>query len=102
MRTNNLQNKIKDTLNTMDVIEEVKVSPFFKDKTMHRLFAEKEVARDMFSLFSPKLQLATLVCFILINVYAFSKISAWAYEKNVTDFAETYGLSLDSETIILN
>ena len=39
---NNIQKKIDDTFTAIDAIENVNVSPFFKDKTMLRLFAEKE------------------------------------------------------------
>ncbi|WP_372756628.1 hypothetical protein [Mariniflexile sp.] len=103
METNkDLQNKIDSTLNAIDAIESVNVSPFFKDKTMQRLFAEKDEPVTTWSWFSPKLQLATLVCVIVLNIIAFSEISKSNYDENINDFAETYGLSVSTDSSILN
>ena len=88
----------------MDAIETVNVSPFFKDKTMQRLFAEKEETTTVWNWFTPKLQLATLVCVVVLNVIAFPKLDdATSYDENVSEFAESYGLSAsDDDTSILN
>ncbi len=103
METNrNIKNKIEDTLNAMDAIQEVKVSPFFKDKAMQRLFAEKEEAPLIRSWFSPKLQLATLVCFVVLNVLAFTQLNSNEYDNNINEFAETYGLSSGSDASLFN
>lgn len=99
-----IQNKIDSTLNAMDVIEGVNVSPFFKDKTMQRLFTEEEEI-TVWNWFTPKLQLATLVCVIVLNVFAFSKLNASnnsSYDDSIDQFAETYGLSTSLETSFLN
>ena len=103
METNkNIQSKIDNTLSAMDAIETVNVSPFFKDKTMQRLFAEKEETATAWYWFSPKLQLATLVCVVILNVFAFTKLKETTYNDNVNQFAESYGLSTSTETFILN
>ncbi|MFI0428078.1 hypothetical protein [Mariniflexile sp. HMF6888] len=103
MKTNkDIQHKIEDTFEVLKTVQEVKVSPFFKDRTMQVLFAEKEAEQNKLPWFSPKLQLATLVCIILLNVYAFAKIKTAIYEEKVSDFASAYGLSLDSETNLFN
>ncbi|WP_303316036.1 hypothetical protein Q4Q34_13170 [Flavivirga abyssicola] len=97
-----IQDKINDTFESMDAIETVKVSPFFKDKTMKRLFAEKEEEQLIWSWFSPKLQLATLVCFIVLNVLAFTQLNSNEHDSDINDFAETYGLSSGSGTSLFN
>lgn len=103
METNkNINNKIADTLSAMDAIEAVKVSPFFKDKTMQRLFVEKEEEPLMSSWFSPKLQLATLVCVIVLNVLAFTQLNSNKYDSDISEFAETYGLSSGSDVSLFN
>ena len=94
--------KINSTLEAMDAIEPANVSPFFKGKTMNRLFAEKEEQQSVWSWFTPKLQLATLVCVIVINVVAFTKLKETTYDENVSQFAETYGLSTNTQTSIFN
>jgi len=100
----NIQNKINDTLNTMESIENVNVSPFFKDKTMQRLFAEKEVEQTGWAWFSPKLQLTTLVCVVVLNIIAFTKLEeSSTYDESVSALAESYGLSSsDDDTSLLN
>ena len=101
---NNIQNKIDSAFEALDAIERVHVSPFFKDKTMQRLFAEKEIEQKAWSWFTPKLQLATLVCVVVLNVVAFTKIEdASTYDENLSEFAESYGLSTsEDDNSILN
>ena len=101
-RKNTFDKDIQDTLNAMDAMAPVQVSPFFKDKTMNVLFAEKEEEQKAWSWFSPKLQLATLVCVIVLNVFAFTKLEANSYENDLSEFAETYGLSSSTEESIFN
>jgi hypothetical protein len=99
-----IQSKIDSALNSMDVTEKVNVSPFFKDKTMQCLFTEKEVESVVWSWFTPKLQLATLVCLVILNVFAFTQLDssgASSYDENLNEFAETYGLTSSSATSFL-
>ncbi|GEM_PF-1059215 len=100
----NLQKEIDETLNVLDNMETVTVSPFFKDKTMNVLFAEKEEKmQTMWSWFTPKLQLVTLACIVVLNVIAFTKLEVVStYDEEVTEFAESYGLSTSDDTLILN
>ena len=105
METNkNIQDKIDSTFEVIGAIETVNVSPFFRDKTMNALFAEKEVNQSAWSWFTPQLQLATLVCMAVLNVIAFTKLEeSSSYDENVSAFAESYGLSSsDDETSLLN
>ncbi len=103
MDTNrDIQNKIDSTLTSIDSIETVNVSPFFKDKTMQRLFAEKEEKVTVWTLFTPKFQLATLACVIILNVFAFTQLNKSNYDENINQFAETYGLSTSTDISFLN
>lgn len=103
METNkNIQEKVDDVFAAIDGIENVNVSPFFKDKTMQRLFTEKEEVAATWSWFTPKLQLATLVCVVVLNVIAFSQLQTTTYNDNMSQFAETYGLSISDDTSVLN
>ena len=103
MKTNNnIQEKIENTFKATQAIKQVNVSPFFKDKTMQRLFSSQEEEKVARSWFSPKLQFATLVCIVALNVIAFTKFQETKYDENVNIFAEIYGLSESSETSFLN
>ena len=85
---NNLQQKIDSSFEALDAIKTVNVSPFFKDKTLNILFAKKEVKQTTWNWFTPKLQLATLVCIVVLNVIAFAKLEdASSYDENLGDFA---------------
>ncbi|WP_445956438.1 hypothetical protein [Yeosuana sp.] len=102
MKTNkDIQSKVQETFEALDVFQEVKVSPFFKDKTMQRLFSEKEEKQLGWSWFTPKLQLATLVCFVVLNVLALRQYSENKYDTNINEFAETYGLQTTETEISL-
>lgn len=98
METNkDIQTKINTTMRAFDVIEEVNVSPFFKDQTMKRLFEERKEDIAIWSWFTPKLQLATLMCLVFLNVWAYKTYNSNTYHSNLNEFAESYGLTV-SET----
>jgi hypothetical protein len=99
---NTLERKMDSAINAMDALQPVNVSPFFKDKTMNVLFAEKKVEQKVWAWFTPKLQLATLACVVILNVFAFAKLKTNTYENNISEFAETYGLSSDSDESLFN
>lgn len=99
----NIKDKINDTLNSVDTINDVTVSPFFKDKAMQLLFVEKEEKQTrILSWFTPQFQLATLACVIILNVFAFTKLKETTYNENVGQFAESYGLVETTETSLFN
>lgn len=100
----NIEDKVDSAFDALVAIESVNVSPFFKDKTMQVLFAEQEEKQSVWNWFTPKLQLATLVCIVVLNVVAFTKIdNASNYDEDLSTFAESYGLSdSESDTSILN
>ena len=103
MKTNtNIQDKIDQTINAAQSIDAVTVSPFFKDKTMQRLFTEKEVASKSWHWFTPQLQLATLVCVVVLNVYAIQQIKSTKYNEASSSFASDYGLKSNTDGTLIN
>lgn len=97
-----MNKKVKETFDSIESIEEVKVSPFFKEKVMHKIRnAAEDVKEATWSWFTPKLQLATLVCVVVLNIMAFNNLQETTYDENVSNFAESYGLSTSTETTII-
>ena len=97
-----IQNKVDNTFSAIDTIETVSVSQFFKDKTMQRLFSEKEEVTSVWPWFTPQLQLATLACITLLNVYAIQQINSSKYEQDISSFATDYGISTEKESSLFN
>lgn len=98
-----INNNIEAHFDVLDQIKEVKVSPFFKDKTMQRLFSEKEeIVPTGFTWFTPKLQFTTLVCVVIINVVGILQLTKTTYTDNVAEFANAYELSQDSQSSLFN
>ena len=104
MKTNvEMNKKINDVFDSVELIEEVKVSPFFKEKVMHQIRTASEDIQDATrSWFTPKLQLAALVCVVVLNVMAFSNLRETTYDESVSSFAESYGLSVSKESSLFN
>lgn len=98
----NIQSKIQETFEMLDAFQEVKISPFFKNQVMQRMFVEKDEKQFVWYWFTPKLQLATLLCVVALNVFAFTKFNAANYEEDVTSFASSYGLSVELDTTLFN
>ncbi|MFK7750715.1 MAG: hypothetical protein AB8B65_20150 [Kordia sp.] len=102
-RPKDINQKIEATFDVLNTIDEVSVSPFFKDKTMQRLFSEKEETVSAgFSWFTPKIQLVTLVCVLIINVFGVYQMTKTEYDTNISDFATMYELGEDSKASLLN
>lgn len=103
MRTNlEIEKKVKATIDSVESIEEVSVSPFFKEKVMHQIRTASEDRKEIvLSWFTPRLQLATLVCIVVLNIIAFSNLEDNSYDENLNEFAESYGLSTSTDIAIL-
>ena len=100
MKTNK---KVQETLDSIESIKEVQVSPFFKENILHQIRNTSTQIQDgSWSWFTPKLQLATLVCVVVLNIMAFNNLQETTYDDNVSSFAESYGLSTSTESSILN
>lgn len=104
MKTNkNTHDKIEDTFKVLEKLERVELSPFFKEKTIQRIFSKKEKEQQqVWSWFTPKLQLATLVFLFVLNAIVLSQLKETTYDQNVNHFAESFELSIDIETTKLN
>ncbi len=104
MKTNiEMNKKIQDTFDSIESINEVTVSPFFKEKVMYQIRnASEDIQEATWSWFTPKLQLATLVCVVILNVMAFNNLQETTYNEEVSNFADSYGLSTSKESYILN
>jgi len=94
---NDIDKKVEEFLAQTGHGKEVPISPFFKDKTLNILFAEKEERPVVSGWFTPKLQLAALVVILLANTYVLYTINQSNYNQQLEQFAESYQLSNDSE-----
>ena len=103
MKTNvEMNKKVNDTFDAIESIQEVKVSPFFKENVMHQIrSASEEIQDSTWSWFTPKLQLATLVCVVILNIMAFNNLKETTYDESLSNFAESYGLSTNTESTLL-
>nr|WP_321233179.1 hypothetical protein [uncultured Psychroserpens sp.] len=104
METNkNIQDKIKDTLSSADKIAQVNVPPFFKDKTLELLFAEKEKKQSiLWSWFTPQFQITTLIVVVALNVFAITQLDSNASGDEIDEFAQTYSLSAAEYQSVFN
>ncbi|MEM7380117.1 MAG: hypothetical protein AAF361_02835 [Bacteroidota bacterium] len=94
-----IQLQVDQTLDISSQIEEVTVSPFFKEKVLRRL-NEKPVAENqtiVLPWFRPAYQVAALVCIIIINGYLLLKYTESSYSENLKSFALTYGIDEGEE-----
>lgn len=104
MKPNSEINKrVQETFDSIDSIKNVEVSPFFKEKVMHQIRnASDDIQEATWTWFTPKVQLAALVCIVVLNLIAFNNMKTSTYNENVSEFAESYGLSTSTENSILN
>lgn len=101
LKENNTGNN--NTLDILDAIQEVQVSPFFKNKVLNKIEQQKEAKESIFSWFSPQLQFASLALVICINVTTiyFSISNTQDSQEQVSgieSFVQEY--QLDSDTSI--
>jgi hypothetical protein len=90
------------TINSGSLIKDSEVSPFFKDRTMQLLFTKQDVGKLSLSWFSPKFQLATLFCFLALNIYTFTQVNTMSYTEGISEFAEIHGLSTPEDNSLFN
>jgi len=102
MKDTELNKKIKATLNVADTIQEVKVSPFLKDRILNNLNTEIDESQNVWAWFTPKFQLATLIVVILLNVYAYKVLTSDNYNTTVEEFVDTYDFGDETYTSIFN
>jgi len=76
MKTQNSKSiEENNTLDILDEIQEVRVSPFFKNKVLNKIREQEEEKVPLFGWFSPQLQLAAVV-----NHYACYQRSALVFD----------------------
>ncbi len=103
---NNKPIENNNTLDILDEIREVKVSPFFKNKVLNQIREQKEEKVPLFTWFTPQLQLATLALVLCMNALTIFYSLEGEFDtqeelSGIEAFVEDY--SLDSyETITLN
>ena len=98
-----IEEQIDRILEIGNSIDDVKASPFFKEKMMNRLFEENSQEENLiFPWFTPRLQLASLVCVIALNIFAFTNLDSTSYDDSINEFADSYGLSATEETSLFD
>ncbi|MFK7781755.1 hypothetical protein [Psychroserpens sp.] len=103
MKSNmNISKEINATLESGSRIQDVHVSPFFKDKTLQLMFSEKEEKQSIWSWFTPQLQLATLMVFIVLNAFAFMKLDTNSATNDIDEFAQNYSLAVNEYETLFN
>lgn len=102
MKDSGINKKVNATLSVVDTIQEVKVSPFLKDKVLNNLTAKVEETQKVWSWYTPKYQIATLIVVILLNVYAYKVLTSDEYNTTVEEFVDTYDFGDETYTSIFN
>ncbi|MAB50075.1 MAG: hypothetical protein CMC05_15750 [Flavobacteriaceae bacterium] len=102
MKDSGINKKVNTTLNVVDTIQEVKVSPFLKDRILNNINTEAEETQKIWSWFTPKLQIAMLIVVILLNVYAYKVLTSDNYNTTVEEFVDTYNFGDETYTSIFN
>jgi hypothetical protein len=102
MKDSEINKKVNATLNAVDTIQDVKVSPFLKDRILNNLTVESEETQRVWAWFTPKFQIATLVIVVLLNVYAYKVLTSEEYNSTVEEFVDTYDFGDETYTSIFN
>ncbi|WP_138434296.1 hypothetical protein [Winogradskyella algicola] len=102
MKDSEIKKKVNTTLNAVDTIQEVKVSPFLKDRILNNLNVENEETERVWAWFTPKFQIATLVVVVLLNIYAYKVLISEEYNSTVEEFVDTYDFGDEAYTSIFN
>ena len=97
MKEDHINDKIENTLNSAELIDQVQASPFLKNKILNRIDQEQEAQQEVSSWLTPGLQLAALTLFVAINIAVFLKISEQQYSTEVDSFAAAYELAPESD-----
>jgi len=95
--------KVEETFQVLESIEEVQVNHFFKHKVLKQLENQKEEQSTIFAWLTPQLQWATLGLVLLLNLSAVF----YAYlpqeessDNTIETFAQEYALQSETYTIL--
>jgi hypothetical protein len=96
-----IQTKANLAIKSLESIEDVSVSPFFKEKTLNKLFRSSEAIKISFMerYFTPQLQFVGLLIIVLLNGYAFYNYNSQQYDTGINKFSETFDLKVNQTTI---
>jgi hypothetical protein len=97
-----LNKKVEATINSVDSIKAVGVSPFLKDRILNNINTNEAVESSIWSWFTPKLQFATLLILIMLNIYAYKALTSNDYNITVEEFVDTYNFGEETYTSIFN
>ena len=93
-----------NTFDILDEIQEVKVSPFFKNKVLNSIRQQEEEKVPLYGWFSPQLQLATLALLLCINaltiIYSLDSDESKQELSGIDAFVQDYSLDSDSSISI--
>lgn len=96
-----IEDKTNAAFNSLDTIKTVKVSPFFKERTLNILFKEEEQKVTFIDRFlSPKIQFAAVLAVVLINSVTIYNYSETNYNSELSAFYESYNLTVSEESLI--
>ncbi|WP_375237926.1 hypothetical protein [Aurantibacter sp.] len=99
--TKKIEEKTAAAFNSLDTISAVKVSPFFKERTLNLLFKEEEQKVTLLERFlSPQIQFVAIMAIVLINVVTIYNYSESNYNSDLNTFSESYNLSVSEESLI--
>lgn len=100
----NIQDKVEDTLNVLDTINEVPVSKDFSRRVLQQITLEKETPVRTISWFSPELQWAAMIVVLLVNaVVIYYTLDTNSMDGSVTgieQFAKDYQFYSESSSIL--
>ncbi len=98
MSNSKIDKKIDTIIDSAESIEIVNVSPFLKDKILNQIGSEKIETSSVWSWFTPSLQLATLIVFMVLNLFAYMNLNSEDYNSSIDEFTESYGLDEGIDT----
>ena len=97
-----ISQEVESTFDSVNSIEKVQVSPFFKNKVLNKLYVKKEPEPLVISWFTPKYQLAALIFLFIFNTYALIQYNKQNYNDKITTFAQSYELTVSENESIFD
>lgn len=98
-----IDQQVNAAFNALGVIEEVKVNHFFKHKVLQQLAHQKKEKANVFTWFTPQIQMASLALVLLLNasaiLYAFSSQTTTS-DTSLESFAQEYSLQLETTSLL--
>lgn len=100
----NTSKKLDDLIESVSDIKSVGAPPFFKDRVLSQLRTQESQEQSLLVLdwFTPRLQIAALLAFVLLNLGVLYHYISSNQNQELETFAQTYGLSSSQEESILN